>query len=631
MASIFRHHTMTIACCAILFGMPAAAQELAPRPRIVTDDTPASLSASALDSRFVTPLEAARWSAYLLNRKPVAVSGEKGIAPSLSDLQTLQILYEDPEFGAPTELGNVVLLSWNEDGSQDVVEVLVDGQLLGTIAGLTTPGTNGVPVTDVPVSCIPESPDDPLCPSKAFRFEVRTPGGESLEQFQEVHRTWPLANGAIFCARTELGDAGCDDVVDFASRTCVREDTDVVCGIIIGGGNDGPSASGLSVAVDGESVLSVEDPIQVKCLEESIELETRGEHEITAFGFLDRDKALTTRWTDPESGITHENIIGEFSGLDGGTALGFEPIIFTTVTTECGRPKPPRALILRQAAYGSDASNELRASWINGESPYAVGVQLFLNGEPFAELQDGGTNNFVFSDLGATLQVVGVQGDSAVVEGPSTITSSEMTLLDAAPVEGFSPVNMTCAWSPQNGGTTLIEFESVGGRFAVDVHARFPGAPDFVYLGLAAGVPPQIVITGVPEGTTYRLQFLAASDGRVFGIDLAQPLYGLEPIEVCGGHRFPGDINEDGGVDISDPVGLLGHLFSGDPDTVPCDGGTIEDLGNLLLLDWSGDNTVDISDAIFALNHLFVGTEGHAVGAVDRCTRIVGCADQCQP
>jgi hypothetical protein len=96
-----------------------------------------------------------------------------------------------------------------------------------------------------------------------------------------------------------------------------------------------------------------------------------------------------------------------------------------------------------------------------------------------------------------------------------------------------------------------------------------------------------------------------------------------------GGLQRPGDCNQDGGLDISDAVCLLGHLFLGSPAKLPCAGGTASDPGNRALLDSNGDGGVDLSDAVYDLTFLFSGGPPPRLGA--ECTRIVGCASKCGP
>jgi hypothetical protein len=75
----------------------------------------------------------------------------------------------------------------------------------------------------------------------------------------------------------------------------------------------------------------------------------------------------------------------------------------------------------------------------------------------------------------------------------------------------------------------------------------------------------------------------------------------LEDFAITPGVVLPtfrrGDVNEDGKVDIADPVSLLGHLFSGKPMPNCPDAG-----------DANNDGTLNIADAIKILGHLFAGT-----------------------
>jgi hypothetical protein len=87
----------------------------------------------------------------------------------------------------------------------------------------------------------------------------------------------------------------------------------------------------------------------------------------------------------------------------------------------------------------------------------------------------------------------------------------------------------------------------------------------------------------------------------------------------------PGDCNGDRGIDLSDGVCLLGHLFQGQPTALPCDGAP--DSANVALLDANGDGGVDVSDAVHLLDFLFAGTQGHVLGL--ECVVIAGCPERC--
>ena len=93
------------------------------------------------------------------------------------------------------------------------------------------------------------------------------------------------------------------------------------------------------------------------------------------------------------------------------------------------------------------------------------------------------------------------------------------------------------------------------------------------------------------------------------------------------GHVRQGDFNADGTLDMSDAVGLLGHLFRGSPANLPCGGSNRRSPSNLAVLDSNGDGDVDLSDAVYALDYLFVGGPPPAAGT--ECIAIAECANAC--
>jgi len=103
----------------------------------------------------------------------------------------------------------------------------------------------------------------------------------------------------------------------------------------------------------------------------------------------------------------------------------------------------------------------------------------------------------------------------------------------------------------------------------------------------------------------------------------------FEPVIVdpSGGGQQPGDCNQDGRLDISDAVCLLGHLFLGAPRSLPCGDGTTADAANRALMNLNGDASIDLTDAIHVLRYLFQGGPPPAGGA--SCLPIVGCPNAC--
>jgi hypothetical protein len=98
-----------------------------------------------------------------------------------------------------------------------------------------------------------------------------------------------------------------------------------------------------------------------------------------------------------------------------------------------------------------------------------------------------------------------------------------------------------------------------------------------------------------------------------------------------GGLQKPGDENQDGAFNLSDPISILNHLFAGTNPALPCGDGTVNDAGNKALLDSNGDGSINLSDPIFQLNFLFVGgTSPTPVNCSDvscPCIQIAGCAN----
>src|SRR6266540_1922476 len=83
---------------------------------------------------------------------------------------------------------------------------------------------------------------------------------------------------------------------------------------------------------------------------------------------------------------------------------------------------------------------------------------------------------------------------------------------------------------------------------------------------------------------------------------------------IPGGRQVGGDINQDGELNLSDPVGLLTLLFIDGTSPLPCDG-PLTGGGNLPLLDANNDGSVDLTDAVQLLAYLFLGGPAHSLGA----------------
>jgi hypothetical protein len=95
----------------------------------------------------------------------------------------------------------------------------------------------------------------------------------------------------------------------------------------------------------------------------------------------------------------------------------------------------------------------------------------------------------------------------------------------------------------------------------------------------------------------------------------------------AGGLQLPGDMSQDGRLDLSDAFGILGRLFLGSTASLPCGEGSIAAPGNRDILDVNRDGSVNISDAVHILNYLFAGGPPPAAGT--ECVAVEGCASAC--
>jgi hypothetical protein len=94
---------------------------------------------------------------------------------------------------------------------------------------------------------------------------------------------------------------------------------------------------------------------------------------------------------------------------------------------------------------------------------------------------------------------------------------------------------------------------------------------------------------------------------------------------ACGGRLRPFDMNQDGALQLSDCVSLLGFLYLGTPARLPCGDGTTGDPSNKVFADYNGDGKINLSDPVGALTFLFLGGAPPVAGQV--CMPIEGCPD----
>ncbi len=98
--------------------------------------------------------------------------------------------------------------------------------------------------------------------------------------------------------------------------------------------------------------------------------------------------------------------------------------------------------------------------------------------------------------------------------------------------------------------------------------------------------------------------------------------------EVPLTYQRPGDLTQDGRLNVSDAIGLILHLAGVASAKYPCDGGQTDSQANVGLLDWNGDLEVNFADPVTGLGYLFLGGPAHALGTA--CVPLGNCPDTCK-
>lgn len=91
---------------------------------------------------------------------------------------------------------------------------------------------------------------------------------------------------------------------------------------------------------------------------------------------------------------------------------------------------------------------------------------------------------------------------------------------------------------------------------------------------------------------------------------------------VPDGLQLPGDVTQDGRVDIGDAIGIIRHLFGG-ASLQPC----ASHEANLVLLDSNGDRLLNLSDSLHIIRYVFQRGAPPTLG-ID-CARIQDCPSSC--
>ncbi|MBI4582495.1 MAG: CotH kinase family protein [Planctomycetes bacterium] len=184
----------------------------------------------------------------------------------------------------------------------------------------------------------------------------------------------------------------------------------------------------------------------------------------------------------------------------------------------------------------------------------------------------------------------------------------------------------------------------------ISLAGQYGGTPDDIKLSNGGELITLVDRAGgVIQSFRYEDEWYPATDGQGYSLEIAddagtpedwsrkeawrqsRSLHGSPGHSIggpSGGLQLSGDINQDAELDISDSIGILGHLFLSSPAVLPCEGGTALDSGNSALLDLNGDGVVDLTDAIHLLSYLFLGELPPVLGKT--CVPIAGCPSVCK-
>ena len=214
---------------------------------------------------------------------------------------------------------------------------------------------------------------------------------------------------------------------------------------------------------------------------------------------------------------------------------------------------------------------------------------------------------------GAVAPNVHAQGTDLLLTDESALPGANVSVDLLGNIGSFSGFNLALGWDP---AVVDLDQVSLGTELALD-------PPDFfsVNFGVIPGVVivaavqdmlgPGTVFSGAPPFSILIIDFLVpagATPGTVTPVSFANsatsPVWNGVPVTTTDGSMtignsapnfMRGDCNDDGAVDVADPIALLAALFGGG-SFPPC----------LSSCDGNDDGGVNVADAVAILTALFV-------------------------
>ena len=291
-----------------------------------------------------------------------------------------------------------------------------------------------------------------------------------------------------------------------------------------------------------------------------------------------------TQWTDT-------------SALGGASQYTLTPRFETVNGSEseiCLGYYQPTAVIALQADILDPCSGASNISWLN-TSLYDW-IRLEVNGIPVLTMPG------IMNDVNLTLGVGSIHSIAVIAITDDMESSPAIMTVNVPADDAMAPSDVTSTVDPDSCEAS-ISWTNNGSYSEVRVLI------DGVQAATATAQDTTIVVA-LPGAGTYTVQVDATSSCGLV-------LPGASTEATCAPRFRRGDHNGDGALDISDPLGVLGYMFSNAP--VTC-----EDAS-----DANDDGAVDVSDAVRMLLHLFGGTgplpAPHGVCGSDPTADTLGC------
>jgi hypothetical protein len=136
---------------------------------------------------------------------------------------------------------------------------------------------------------------------------------------------------------------------------------------------------------------------------------------------------------------------------------------------------------------------------------------------------------------------------------------------------------------------------------------------DNIYIAGNGGDGAQIALGVIHKGAHELLPLQKESRALSLAFDPSGNLFfstgtSIRVLPRCGeaGRQLPGDLGQDGALDLSDVIWLLGYLYLGTQPSFPCTTGdpSHPSRGDLALVDVNGDGGIDLSDGVAILSYL---------------------------